>query len=160
VKPGPLEAALRAASAAPERDEAWDEAERLAAAHQRPTDVAELYRHVLGRDLPKELGVSLGDRAAQFLAEWYEDPSPPIDVLRRVLDIDPAVTWPFERLSVLYTNAERWSELLALYEHVLPHADAARRTVLLNEAAHVAKDFAGDGDRAIAYFEQLFAMRP
>src|SRR5262249_35180306 len=43
---------------------------------------------------------------------------------------------------------------------VLPHADDARRLVLLQEAARAAKDFAGDGGRAIAYFEQLFALRP
>lgn len=157
----PLTAAILAASGAPEVGAAWDEAERLAAELGRPDEVAALYRTVMARELEPGLGVHLGERAVRFHGEWFEDPAPLADVLGRVLVLDPSQTWAFDRLSMQLTVAERWGELLGLYDRVLPATtDTARRIILLNEAAHAAKDFAGDADRAIRYLTELSTLKP
>ena len=64
-------------------------------------------------------------------------------------------------VSLLLTMAERWDDLLALYDRALARVtEPSRRLELLDEAAHVAKDFAGQGDRAIQYLELLFPLKP
>ncbi len=157
----PMSPALLAAGHAPDDDALWDEAERVAADLGRPDEIAALYRTVMARDLEPTLGVHLGERAVRFHGEWFEEPAPLAEVLGRVLAIDPTQTWAFDRLSMLLTVGERWAELLALYDRVLPFTtDPARLIVLLNEAAHAAKDFAGDADRAIRYLEALSARKP
>jgi tetratricopeptide (TPR) repeat protein len=148
--------------AEPHRDELWDALEELAAELQKPDEVSELFVAVVEQALPAPLANSLGERAARFHAEWFGDDAPAlVRVLTRVLEIDPSATFPLERLAVVLTGAARWSELLALYDGALAAApSAARRLELLDEAANVAKDFAGDSDRAIGYLQQLYAARP
>lgn len=157
----PMVPTLLAAGEAPDDDATWDAAERLAADLGRPDEVAALYAAVMARDVDAALGVHLGERAVRFHGEWFEDPAPLAVVLGRVIELDPTQTWAFDRLSMLLTVAERWADLLALYDRVLPvTTDPARLVVLLNEAAHAAKDFAGDADRAIRYLGQLSAQKP
>lgn len=148
--------------AEPQRDDLWDALEGLAAELQRPDEVSELFVAALEQALPAPLAVSLGERAARFHAEWFGDDAPAlVRVLTRVLEIDPSATFPLERLAVVLTAGARWSELLALYDRAITAATSpARRLELLDEAANVAKDFAGDADRAIGYLQQLFTARP
>ena len=148
--------------AEPERADLWDALEELAASLQRPDEVSELFVSVLEHDLPAPLANTLGERAARFHAEWFGDDAPAlVRVLTRVLEIDPTATFALERLAVVFTAAARWAELLALYDRALAAATSqARRLELLDEAANVAKDFAGDADRAIGYLQQLYAARP
>ncbi|MEM1418629.1 MAG: hypothetical protein AAGH15_27290, partial [Myxococcota bacterium] len=144
-------------------DGAWDRLEALAADGQTPDPVAALYREVLGRTHPAELGAHLARRAVAFHEEWYREDSPHlVAVLERVLVVDPeASEWAFPRLSVVYTVGERWEELLALYDREIDAAtDRGRRSTLLEEAAQTAKDFADAPDRAIGYLQQLLALRP
>ena len=61
-----LEAAVAAAKSAPENFAAWDEVENLAAELDRPDDVAAAYEEVLDSELPPELVLTLGERAASF----------------------------------------------------------------------------------------------
>jgi len=153
--------ALRAAVEEPSRDDLWDQAEELAGAEQRPDDVASVYLHVLRRELPPDLADFLGQRAARFHDEWFEDAGPLVDVLSRVVDRAPDASWAFERLVLLFTGAARWDDLLALYDRALTqNLDNARKIQLLDEAAHVAKDFAGQADRSIHYLQLLLPLKP
>ena len=159
--PEALAAALQAAAQAPEQEARWEALEEVAAQFQRPDDVYALYKHVLARKLPKELVVQLGQRVVRFHDEWFEDATPLVSVLTRVFDADSGADWAFHRLSMLLTNAERWAELLAFYDRALAGTqERAKLIQLLDEAAHVAKDFAGEPDRAIQYLEQLFPLKP
>lgn len=157
-----LTAALAAAESEPQDEENWDRLEDLAAEAQRPDEVGALYRKVLARDLGAELAEALGQRAAGFHEEWFPEDSPHVvAVLQRVLELTPEADWALEKLTVVMTVGERWTELLALYDRSLAKArDDARREKLLEEAAQLAKDFAGEPDRAIGYLQRLLELRP
>lgn len=157
-----LAGALAAAEASPEDESQWDLLEELAGELQRPDEVAALYRKVLAQELDNALADSIGKRAAQFHEEWFSEDSPHLaEVLTRVLELDPTAEWALQRVTVVMTVSERWSELLGLYDRALAAArDDARREQLLDEAASLAKDFAGAPDRAIDYLTQLLALRP
>ncbi|HJL17899.1 MAG TPA: tetratricopeptide repeat protein [Sandaracinaceae bacterium LLY-WYZ-13_1] len=154
--------ALAAAETEPDHEEHWDLLEEMAEQLQRPDEVGELYRKVLGGDASPDLAATLGQRAAQFHEEWFSEDSPHlVGVLTRVLELDPEADWALQRLTVVMTVGERWNELLALYDRSLAAAaDDARREQLLDEAAQLAKDFAGAPDRAIDYLKQLLELRP
>lgn len=157
-----LASALQAAEASPEDESHWELLEELAGELQRPDEVAELYRKVLGQELSHELADSLGKRAAEFHEEWFSEDAPQLaEVLTRVLERDPTAEWALQRVTVVMTVSERWGELLGLYDRALAATrDAARREQLLDEAASLAKDFAGAPDRAIDYLTQLLELRP
>src|SRR5690242_5048456 len=145
----------------PADDEAWDELDEIARGTQKPDSVSALYREALARDLPKDSVEQLGRRAVAFHDEWFEDPTLVIGILRRVLDLDARSDWAFERLSLLFTMAERWDDLLAAYDVALAACtDKEKKKSLLDEAARIAKDFAGSTDRAISYLKQLVPLRP
>lgn len=159
--PSDLQDGIQKCLAAPDNEEAWDNLEELAATHQLPEAVANAYLKALRGDTSAELANLLGQRAVRFHNEWFSDTAPLITVLTRVLEVDPTIDWAFERVSLLLTVAERWDELLGLYDRALDAtSDKQRRRELLDEAAHVAKDFAGQPDRAIRYLEQLYPLKP
>jgi tetratricopeptide (TPR) repeat protein len=157
-----LQAAIHTVRSNPDHPEAWDEVEELASRSQRPEDVASLYEDVLRRDVEPALAEQVGQRAANFLEEWFgEESEVLIRVLTRVLEIDSSSEWAFQRLTVAHTVAGRWNDLLSLYDTTIAAAASpARRQALLDEAANVAKDFAQAPDRAIEYLTRLLELRP
>jgi tetratricopeptide (TPR) repeat protein len=163
-KDAALAAALRAAREMPGTFALWDRAEALARESSRPDDVAALYEDALARPLPPEQAIALGERAVQFYEEWFEDSAHIVRVLERVLAIDPAADWAFDRLKLLLDAAERWEDLFALYDRALAHSTGhparEKRERLLEDAAQTAKDFANMPERAIGYFELLREQRP
>lgn len=148
-----FEAAIEAAKASAGNDEAWDHVEALADRLERPDDVAQAYREALERDFDRERWGALARRAAAFFGEWYgDDPDTLHRLLARILERDPDAQWAFERLTDLLTTAARWDDLLGLFDRLLASTrDIERRKRLLDDAAHVAKDFAGRPARAIEY---------
>jgi tetratricopeptide (TPR) repeat protein len=159
--PSDLADAVAAVQGAPDRQELWDQAEKLAADHQRPEDVALAYDAAINDTLPPEVALELCERAVGFLAEWFEDGSAMNAVLERAIAIDPAADWAFRRLTMQLTVACRWEELLALYDRVIAKTEATtRRSELYGEAAQIAKDLAGRSDRAIEYLEALAQLSP
>ena len=159
--PDELIEAMASVKATPDSDEAWDQVDEFARATQRPEDVSGLYREVLQKDLPRDVIAKVGERAVAFHEEWFEDPTHVIDILRRVLALDSNAHWAFERLSLLLTMAERWDDLLSEYDRALETAvDPEHKRKLLDEAARIAKDFAGQTNRGIDYLKQLVPLRP
>ena len=161
AQPDDLLAALKSAGEAPEDDSAWEDLEEIAAKHQLPDDVSALYREVLSRVLSRDVAERIATRAVRFHDEWFGEEGPLLEVLERLLAIDPTVSWAFERASLLHTVAERWDALLSLYDRALgATTDVGRRQSLLQEAANAAKDFAGQTDRAIGYLHELVKLAP
>jgi tetratricopeptide (TPR) repeat protein len=155
-------AALAAARNEPENDAHWELAEQLAEVLQRVDEVAAAYREALGQNLSPELAGSLGRRAATYHETWLADDNASLtQVLLRVLAVVPDAEWAFMKLTAAYTLAERWQDLLALYDQTLvAPIGEARRVQVLEEAAHIARDFAGQADRAVDYMHQLLGLRP
>ena len=145
----------------PADEEAWDELDEIARKSDLPDDISRLYRETLARDLSADVSSSLGRRAVAFHDEWFEDQGFVLQILKRVLELDPRAEWAFERLSLLLTMAERWEDLLSAYDVAIAQCeDREKKKALLDEAARIAKDFAGSTDRAISYLKQLVPLRP
>lgn len=157
-----LAAALAAARSEPEKQDNWALAEQLAEILQRVDEVAAAYREALAHDLSPDAIERLGRRAAAFHEAWLGDDNASLArVLLRVLAVQPGADWAFSQLTAVYTLRERWADLLALYDQTLvAPIGEARRVHLLEEAANIARDFAGQADRAVGYMQQLLALRP
>jgi tetratricopeptide (TPR) repeat protein len=158
----PVVAAVKAVTQAPEDMASWDHLEKVAIDHESPSAVADAYRKALRHPHPAPLLTELGERAVRFHQEWLADrPASLIDILQRVLEIDPAADWALKQLIVVLTLEESWDQLLAAYDRALAAVtERGRRVQLLEEAAQVAKDFVGNADRAIGYLQKLFALKP
>ncbi|HVV82915.1 MAG TPA: tetratricopeptide repeat protein [Kofleriaceae bacterium] len=157
-----FEAAAANVKTAPQSMSAWDEAEELARSAEKPDDMIALYRDVLQKGLEPQVVEMIGERAAAFCDEWFGDePKVAEGILGRVLDLAPQSELALQRLSVLYTQTERWNDLLRLYDRALIAVkDPQRRIKLLREAAQLAKDVANQPEKAIGYQQRLLPLTP
>ena len=156
-----FEDAVEALDKVPDNEDAWDQLEEAGQATGRVEAVVAKYKEVLDRPLEPEVALIVAERCVYFLDEWGEDKDAQLDLLNRVLEIDSTVQWAFDRASLQLTTSGRWDELLDLYDRVISDTeDEARRAALLEEVAHVAKDSAGNPERAIDYLKQVFALKP
>ena len=163
--PAAAATALAAVAELPGEEALWERAERLGREASRPEIVAAAYRAALGgveaRGLGEEALERLGQRAVEFHEEWFDEPDTVVGLLERLVELAPGSAWAFDRLKLLFNAAERWDDLFALYDRAIARAsDAHARAALLDDAAQTAKDFAGDLDRAVGYFEALAPLRP
>jgi tetratricopeptide (TPR) repeat protein len=156
-----LKAVLKKAKADPNDPEVWDELEAIAAETQKPDDVAAAYRKALASAPSPELATNLGQRGLRFMEDWYAGETAIIvEFLDNILQLDPAADWALERLTILLSVGEQWTELLAVYDRILAGlADSPRFRRLLQEAATVARD-SGNSARAASYLRQLFEATP
>ncbi|MCL2823200.1 MAG: hypothetical protein FWD57_04350, partial [Polyangiaceae bacterium] len=156
-----FDSALQDAIAAPFRMDLWDRVEGMAHRDDRAVVVAAAYRSVLDRDHDRGLDLELIDRALRFHDEWVDDADGVTALLDRVLDVDPSARWAFDRMSLKLTVEARWDALLELYDKVIASTeDLEARLALLDEAAAVAKDCAGNPKRAVDYLQHVFWARP
>ncbi len=154
-------AALDAASQSPDNQQAWDRLEQVGRILHRVDEVAAVYRSAMQRPLPREVALELSARAVAFHDEWIDNKGAVVDILQRVLELDPGARWAFDRMSLHLTSAGRWDDLLGLYDRAIENSDDPPETMaLLEEAAQLAKDCAGQTERAIRYLEQIFSARP
>src|SRR5262245_1327142 len=154
--------AAAAVQHSPHAVSAWEEVEALAAELDRPDEIVGLYNEALASDVEPEVAEMIGERAGRFCDEWFgDDPSILERILVRVTRLAPASDTALQRLSVIYTVAERWSDVLGLYDRAVEVTkDRARRVRLLREAAQLAKDVANQPDKAIGYYQRLLPLAP
>jgi tetratricopeptide (TPR) repeat protein len=142
---------------------AWEEVESLAAELDRPDDVVALYNDALGGHLEPQVAEMIGERAGGFCDEWFGDEPKVLEqILVRVTALAPASDTALQRLSVIYTVAERWADALSLYDRAIGATkdNTPRRIRLLREAAQLAKDVANQPDKAIDYYQALLPLTP
>ena len=145
----------------PARSALWDQLEHMARRPDRARTLATAYRAVLANKLDRDLELDLVDRAVRFHDEWMDDPLEVTALLNKVLDTDPTARWAFDRISLKLTVDGQWDALLALYDKVIGNtACSESRLALLDEAAAIAKDCAGNPKRAVGYLQQVFEARP
>jgi tetratricopeptide (TPR) repeat protein len=157
-----LQEAAAAVRHSPHAVSAWEEVEGLAAELDRPDDIVRLYTEVLGGDVAPQVAEMIGERAGGFCDEWFgDDPATLETILVRVTVLAPASDTALQRLSVIYTVAERWADALDLYDRAVDATrDKQRRVRLLREAAQLAKDVANQPDKAIGYYQRLLPLTP
>jgi tetratricopeptide (TPR) repeat protein len=156
-----LKLALRGAEAAPGEEELWGVAEEMARKLNRPEPVAEAYTRTIERELPPAVAERVGRRVVEFQEEWFDDGERVIALLSRVLSLCPTADWAFDRLKLAFNAQGRYAELFELYDARLARdLSPSDRVELLREAAMAARDFAGDAERAIEYFERLNRDNP
>src|SRR3569623_1816461 len=148
--------ATAAVKHSPHAVSAWEEAEGLAADLDKPDDIVGLFNETLAATLEPEVAEMIGERAGAFCDEWCGDEPKVLEkILSRVLVLAPASESALQRLSVIYTVAARWADVLALYDRSIGAAkDKSARVRLLREAAQLAKDVANQPEKAIAYYQQ------
>jgi tetratricopeptide (TPR) repeat protein len=154
--------AAAAVQHSPHAVSAWEQVEALAADLDRPDDIVGLYNETLSTAVEPQVAEMIGERAGGFCDEWFgDDPSILEKILVRVTALAPASDTALQRLSVIYTVAERWTEALGLYDRAVEATkDRARRIRLLREAAQLAKDVANQPDKAIGYYQRLLPLTP
>ncbi|WP_437764969.1 tetratricopeptide repeat protein [Sorangium sp. So ce281] len=160
--PRGLDAALRAVSELPGELALWDRLEELGRRAKQPERVAAAHAAALdvGAALPPDIAEEIGRRAVEHHEEWFDAPEAALALLRRLVELVPGSLWGFERLKLAYNAAERWEDLFALYDVMLERTSAAdERVFLLEDAAAVARDLAGDGERTMRYLEQLLPLQ-
>ncbi len=158
-----FESAAADVKSAPHSVTAWEAVEELAREHDAPDEVVALFREVLTqKGLDPQVVEMIGDRAGAFCDEWFGDePKVAEGLLTTVLDLAPHSESALGRLSVLYTQDERWSDLLRLYDRALTAVkDPGRRIKLLREAAQLTKDVANQPEKAIVYLQRLLPLTP
>ncbi|XXX74439.1 tetratricopeptide repeat protein [Sorangium sp. So ce134] len=158
-----LEVALRAVSELPGELALWDRLEELGRRAKQPERVAAAHAAALdgaGAALPPDVVEEIGRRAVEHHEEWFDAPEAALALLRRLVELVPGSLWGFERLKLAYNAAERWEDLFALYDAMLERTSAPdERIFLLEDAAAVARDLAGDGERTMRYLEQLLPLQ-
>jgi tetratricopeptide (TPR) repeat protein len=154
--------AAAAVKHSPHAVSAWEEVESLAADLDRPDDVVALYNDALKTKVEPEVAEMIGERAGGFCDEWFGDEPKVLEqILVRVTALAPASDSALQRLSVIYTVAERWNDALGLYDRAIDATrDTGRRVRLLREAAQLAKDVANQPDKAIRYYQALLPLTP
>ena len=140
---------------------AWDAIDEAARETDSPHEAEALYAEILATDLDGPTLAIVGQRAIAFQEEWHEDTRRAVEILELLISRDPENTWAFEKLSLLLTLAERWNDLLATYDRALERLEEpSAKMHLLEEAARIAKDFAGQAQRASDYLKHLLLLRP
>src|SRR3954470_5208288 len=154
--------AAAAVKHSPHAVSAWEEVESLAADLDRPDDIVALYNETLVNSVEPQVAEMIGERAGGFCDEWFgDDPQVLEKILVRVTKLAPASDSALQRLSVIYTVAERWTDALGLYDRAVDATkDKLRRVRLLREAAQLAKDVANQPDKAIGYYQRLLPLTP
>ncbi|WP_437686930.1 tetratricopeptide repeat protein [Sorangium sp. So ce176] len=160
-----LEVALRAVAELPGELALWERIEDLGRRAKQPERVAAAYAAALdgagaGEALPPDVIEEIGRRGVEHHEEWFDAPEAALALLRRLVELVPGSLWGFERLKLAYNAAERWEDLFALYDAMLERTPAAdERVFLLEDAAAVARDLAGDGERTMRYLELLLPLQ-
>ncbi len=154
--------AAAAVKHSPHAVSAWEEVEGLAADLDKPDEIVALYNETLAKDPEPQVAEMIGERAGGFCDEWFgDDPTVLEKILVRVTSLAPSSDTALQRLSVIYTVAERWTDALGLYDRAVESTkDRARRIRLLREAAQLAKDVANQPDKAIGYYQLLLPLTP
>ncbi|HVU03518.1 MAG TPA: tetratricopeptide repeat protein [Polyangiaceae bacterium] len=141
--------------------ELWHRAESLAAAANRPTDLAELFREALRAELPPDVELDLCEQAARLHEERLGDPVGASPYLERILVRDPGNERAFTRLKQILTGAERWAELEALYDRAAAATDdVSTKTEMLSEVALVCEEIIEDAPKATRYYERILEVDP
>src|SRR5215218_6694047 len=124
-----LQEAAAAVRHSPHAVSAWEEVEGLAAELDRPDDIVGLYGETLAGKVEPEVAEMIGERAGSFCDEWFgDDPAILEKILVRVTELAPASDTALQRLSVIYTVAERWADALGQYDRAVEATrDKARR---------------------------------
>lgn len=155
-----LDVVLRAVVEFPKELSLWDKATGLATETGRMTELADAFREALRAKLDADLITELCRRAAT-LHEQFGDPVGATPYLQKILALDPANPDAFNRMKQVFTNAERWGELVRLFETTAAALDDSNQKVeVLSEAALVAEDILEDAAKATSYYEAILEIEP
>ena len=154
--------AVRQAAVNPGDESAWQTLEEAAAGEEDAARLLRHYRSQLVPETPAAVRDTIGRRAFRFAADCYGENAAEVgDLLQQLLAVAPDTSWAFAPLAAALTTSASWTELLALHDaRLAANPDPSRRRSLLAEAAHIAKDLAGDQSRAADYLTELSLLDP
>ncbi len=140
-------------------------ADRLAAAaeaaDQHEAHAVALATIVEAGDLETEALRAVARRAGQVYREVLGRPADAEVFERKVLELDPSDDEAFEALKVLYTDAERWQDLQALYRQRLEQTvDVQAKLDLLLHLSFVLEELTNDPRSAIPIYREVLELDP
>ncbi len=113
----------RALKEEPRDERAREKTEELAERTEAWGELVDLYREVLTQDLPMELAASFYLTLAETEDTKLGDQAAAEDAYRAVLELDPENRRALDALERLYTNGQKWEELIGVYQRKLDLAD-------------------------------------
>lgn len=135
----------------------WDDAERSARVVGALSSVARAYADlILGGSLTTNVLEELGRRLVRLEEVCMVDAPRLVAALERVLAVAPASRWAIDRLVLSADSHISWARLFAIYDRAIAAAEGTLAVELRFEAGALARDVAGDPDRALGYLAQLW----
>lgn len=121
----------------PEHRGAMDNLERIYTATQQWTELVEILLHKANLLEEDDARRELMHRAATIQEEMLEDEARATEIYERVLGIDEGDALAIDNLERLYLGAQRWNELIDLYQRKLglAQSDEERRTLHFQRGA-------------------------
>src|SRR5262249_38482847 len=129
--------------------------ERLAAATAGWAEIARAYEQALGV-LKGKKRLPLYETLARVYEKELGEPAKAIEMGQQILSIDPEHAHAMAALERLYPAAQRWGELLEIYEKKLALAgSAAEKKEIRYKIAHLYEEEAADRSKAITAYESI-----
>lgn len=163
---GDAQAAYRTLEAAfLDRPSDHEVAERLAeaadAAGQHEAYALALATAIEASELSEADQLALAERAAQVYSTVLGRPSDAESFHRKVLAIEPTHEVAFSALKEIYTDAERWQDLQALYgQRIAQTVDAQTKLDLLLQLCFVFEELIDEPQSAIRAYRDVLELDP
>ena len=134
---------------------------RLFQRTERWSDLADLFRREADAEQDPAAKVNQLFKLAELRSGRLADPDGAISALQELLGIEADYQPAWTQLESLYADRGAWSELIALIEAQLTHAnDPDQQLFLLARIGQVAEEKADNIDAAVAAYERMLVVRP
>jgi tetratricopeptide (TPR) repeat protein len=105
--------------------------------------------------------INLYERIAALHDEEFLDHQAAIEVLEKILDIDPSHDGALGAIARHYRAQERWEAAAEVYDRqAAATADVPKRIEILLQRAHVLAEQIGSPERATKTYQQILALQP
>jgi len=156
-----LEAVLRAFGLTPDDKELLDRVDRLAVAGKNWQRLSTVYGVLAKRQESKEDKINLLVRYATVLHEQGEQASMAFDVALKAFEVDPQREDLLEMVERIGEAAERWDDMVRLYNAISKLAEEPERKAELKmRGALVLRDRIEDADGALTTGLEVLALDP
>ncbi len=135
--------------------------ERLYATGNQVDEYLEILEAQLDATVEVDEQITYYDKMAHALVELANDPDRATEVLEKVVMLDPQRDSAYRKLEELYTNLEKWAELVETYRsHVDAIEDPFAKVELLAAMGEVYEKSIEDVDRAVETYSEILGLDP
>ncbi len=156
-----LEAVLRAFGLAPENEVLLDKVDHLAVLAKNWQRLSTVYSVLVSRTEIKEDKIELLIRYAKLLAEQEEQTSQGFDISLKAFELEPTSDDLLEVVETIGEKAERWDDMVRVYNVCLRFAEADdKKADLMLRSIKILRDKKEDPDGAMQQILSLLRVDP